>query len=97
MTVCRARRRPGLSLYVCAVCDLCCVCYLICAVVGDAAVWRVSCRKFLTIVLSVVRFGHPMSLLKWSGVTFVFGGLIMEAAHKYQVQRSKHQAKPKKE
>ncbi len=50
-------------------------------------------RKFLTIVISVVRFGHPMSVLQWGGVTFVFGGLIMEAVHKYQVQRDR--AKPK--
>jgi hypothetical protein len=52
-------------------------------------------RKFLTIVLSVVRFGHPMSSLQWSGVTFVFGGLIMEAIHKYQMQKQR-QDKTKK-
>ncbi len=46
-------------------------------------------RKFLTIVLSVVRFGHPMSTLQWSGVSLVFGGLVMEAAHKYQMQKQR--------
>ena len=46
-------------------------------------------RKFLTIVLSVVRFGHPMSTLQWSGVSLVFGGLVMEAVHKYQMQKQR--------
>lgn len=44
-------------------------------------------RKFFTIVLSIVRFGHATSLLQWAGVVLVFSGLATEIVNKYLAQR----------
>eukprot|EP00814_Leptocylindrus_danicus_P008517 CAMPEP_0116023016 /NCGR_PEP_ID=MMETSP0321-20121206/11327_1 /TAXON_ID=163516 /ORGANISM="Leptocylindrus danicus var. danicus, Strain B650" /LENGTH=253 /DNA_ID=CAMNT_0003494189 /DNA_START=342 /DNA_END=1103 /DNA_ORIENTATION=+ len=39
-------------------------------------------RKFFTIILSVLRFGHVFSAVQWSAVMMVFGGLFMEISCK---------------
>jgi len=39
-------------------------------------------RKFFTIILSVLRFGHVFSAVQWSAVVMVFGGLFMEISCK---------------
>lgn len=36
-------------------------------------------RKMLTMILSVVWFGHRLSGMQWLGVGLVFGGIGMEA------------------
>ncbi len=69
-----------------------CACVDVCTVPAPVP----SSRKFLTIVLSVVRFGHPMSAMRWAGALFVFGGLSVEAVHKYQKQKEHAAAKAKK-
>lgn len=42
------------------------------------------CRKFLTIIISVVYYSHPMTPLKWAGTVFVFTGLASEAYRSYK-------------
>jgi UDP-galactose transporter B1 len=39
-------------------------------------------RKFLTILLSVYKFGHVLNVLQWGSVGLVFGGLYLEIAAK---------------
>lgn len=41
-------------------------------------------RKFLTIIVSVVVYNHPMSFTKWLGACLVFCGLVLEAYHSYK-------------
>jgi UDP-galactose transporter B1 len=36
-------------------------------------------RKMLTMILSVVWFGHSLSVMQWLGVGLVFGGIGIEA------------------
>lgn len=36
-------------------------------------------RKMLTMILSVVWFGHSLSYMQWLGVGLVFGGIGMES------------------
>ena len=43
-----------------------------------------ACRKFLTIIVSVVYYNHSMSVTKWAGAVVVFMGLGLEAYHSYQ-------------
>lgn len=40
-------------------------------------------RQLLTIMISVVLFGHPMASLQWMGVLLVFSGLGLEIAWNY--------------
>ena len=40
-------------------------------------------RKFFTILLSVLYFGHRMALRQWAGVAMVFAGLGLELLDKY--------------
>ena len=44
-------------------------------------------RKFLTILLSVWRYGHRFTNVQWSSVAFVFGGLYFAIASKLIVQK----------
>jgi UDP-galactose transporter B1 len=39
-------------------------------------------RKFITVLLSVYRFGHVFSTTQWSCVALVFGGVYMEIISK---------------
>jgi UDP-galactose transporter B1 len=39
-------------------------------------------RKFFTILLSVYKFGHVLSIWQWISVTLVFFGLYMEIVAK---------------
>lgn len=36
-------------------------------------------RKMLTMILSVVWFGHALGMMQWLGVSLVFGGIGIEA------------------
>lgn len=36
-------------------------------------------RKMLTMILSVVWFGHSLGMMQWLGVGLVFGGIGIEA------------------
>lgn len=47
-------------------------------------------RKFLTIVISVFLYNHPMTFVKWTGVAAVFSGLGVQVWTKYQKQRAVH-------
>lgn len=49
-------------------------------------------RKFFTILLSVLHFGHVLNWLQWSAVALVFGGLYVGIANK---ARGFQKAKPK--
>lgn len=51
-----------------------------------------TCRKFFTILASVIYFGHPLSQMKWFGVAVVFAGLGMDMIN---VNR-RHQKEDKK-
>jgi UDP-galactose transporter B1 len=46
-------------------------------------------RKMLTMVLSVLWFGHSISAMQWAGVGLVFGGIGGEAGMKYRETREK--------
>jgi len=46
-------------------------------------------RKMLTMILSVVWFGHRLSPMQWLGVVLVFGGVGLEA----QLSKREKQAK----
>lgn len=50
-------------------------------------------RKMLTMILSVVWFGHSLSLMQWLGVGLVFGGIGVEAQLSKQEKASKERAK----
>jgi UDP-galactose transporter B1 len=43
-------------------------------------------RKFITILLSVFRFGHKLSSLQWLAVFVVFFGLFLELCSKRQIK-----------
>ncbi|CAM9538177.1 unnamed protein product, partial [Ectocarpus sp. 8 AP-2014] len=46
-------------------------------------------RKFFTIVLSVILYGHTIGLRQWGGVAIVFAGIGFEMRGKYQHHREK--------
>ena len=48
-------------------------------------------RKMVTMMLSVVAFGHSLSPMQWLGVGLVFGGVGVEA----QISRREKMAKTK--
>lgn len=50
-------------------------------------------RKMLTMILSVVWFGHRLSPMQWVGVGLVFGGVFVEAQLSKQEKLSKDRAK----
>lgn len=46
-------------------------------------------RKMMSMLLSVVWFGHSLSVGQWLGVAAVFGGIGAEAAYKYKQTKDK--------
>ncbi|KAH8595698.1 UAA transporter family-domain-containing protein [Bisporella sp. PMI_857] len=54
-------------------------------------------RKMLTMILSVVWFGHSLGLKQWAGVGLVFGGIGAEALITRREKAAKEQAKTKPE
>jgi solute carrier family 35 (UDP-galactose transporter), member B1 len=50
-------------------------------------------RKMLTMILSVVWFGHSLSGMQWLGVGLVFGGIGIEAQLSKQEKLAKDKAK----
>ncbi|PSK38148.1 hypothetical protein B9Z65_1339 [Elsinoe australis] len=52
-------------------------------------------RKMLTMILSVVWFGHRLSPMQWVGVALVFGGVGMEAQLSKREKQAKEAAKKK--
>ena len=50
-------------------------------------------RKMLTMILSVVWFGHSLSLMQWLGVGLVFGGIGVEAQLSKQEKVAKDKVK----
>lgn len=55
-------------------------------------------RKMLTMMLSVVWYGHSLTEMQWLGVGLVFGGIGVEARIKHQseVKKAKEKAKGEK-
>ena len=53
-------------------------------------------RKMLTMMLSVVWFGHRLTEMQWFGVALVFGGIGAEAAIQRREKAAKEKAKGKK-
>lgn len=47
-------------------------------------------RKMLSMILSVVLFGHHLNLNQWAGVGLVFGGIGYEALVKFQQKKVKN-------
>jgi len=50
-------------------------------------------RKMLSMIFSVVAFGHSLSSMQWLGVGLVFGGIGAEAEMKRQSEAAKKAAK----
>lgn len=50
-------------------------------------------RKMVSMLLSVVWFGHKLNLGQWVGVALVFGGVIAESLAKYAMRPSKSKSK----
>lgn len=50
-------------------------------------------RKMLSMIFSVIAFGHSLSSMQWLGVGLVFGGIGAEAEMKRQSEVSKKRAK----
>ena len=46
-------------------------------------------RKMFSMVLSVVAFGHSLSMAQWGGIGLVFGGIGGEAYMGYQEKQAK--------
>ncbi len=53
-------------------------------------------RKMLTMILSVVWFGHRLSHMQWLGVALVFGGIGAEAAVQRREKAAKARAQAEK-
>ena len=53
-------------------------------------------RKMLTMMLSVVWFGHRLTEMQWFGVALVFGGVGAEAIIQRREKAAKEQAKREK-
>lgn len=53
-------------------------------------------RKMLTMILSVVAYGHHLSEMQWLGVGLVFGGIGVEAKIKHQSEVAKRKEKEAK-
>lgn len=52
-------------------------------------------RKMLTMILSVVWYGHSLTEMQWLGVGLVFGGIGVEAQIKHQTEVKKAAEKAK--
>jgi UDP-galactose transporter B1 len=52
-------------------------------------------RKMLTMIISVVWFGHSLSRMQWLGVGLVFGGIAIEAELNKREKKAKEKAKQK--
>lgn len=52
-------------------------------------------RKMLTMILSVVWYGHSLTEMQWLGVGLVFGGIGVEAKIKHQIEVAKAEEKKK--
>ena len=52
-------------------------------------------RKMLTMIISVVWFGHSLTSMQWLGVGLVFGGIGFEAELNKREKESKEKAKRK--
>ena len=50
-------------------------------------------RKMLSMIFSVVAFGHSLSNMQWLGVGLVFGGIGAEAEMKRQSEAAKKATK----
>ena len=50
-------------------------------------------RKMLTMMISVVWFGHYLSGMQWLGVGLVFGGIGIEAELNKREKKAKEKAK----
>ena len=50
-------------------------------------------RKMLTMILSVLYFGHNLSGMQWLGVGLVFGGIGIEAELSKREKKAKEEAK----
>lgn len=54
-------------------------------------------RKFFTILVSVICYGHQLAQKQWYGVGLVFIGLLLELINKYQAKYHNHHKKDIKE
>jgi len=54
-----------------------------------------SSRKFMTILSSIIFFGHPIETAQWIGVAAVFGGLMLDIGQKIIQKRRKEKQKEK--
>ncbi len=54
-------------------------------------------RKMVTMILSVIAFGHHLSSMQWLGVGLVFGGIGVEAQITRAEKLAKEAAKNKKD
>lgn len=54
-------------------------------------------RKMLTMIISVVWFGHSLSGMQWLGVGLVFGGIGIEAELNKREKKAKELAKRKRD
>lgn len=52
-------------------------------------------RKMLTMIISVIWFGHSLSGMQWLGVGLVFGGVGIEAELNKREKRAKGRANGK--
>lgn len=52
-------------------------------------------RKMLTMLMSVVLFGHQVTGMQWAGVSLVFGGIGAEAWYQRAEKKAKMEAKKK--
>ncbi|KAF3769851.1 UAA transporter [Cryphonectria parasitica EP155] len=52
-------------------------------------------RKMLTMILSVIWYGHSLTHMQWLGVSMVFGGIGVEAKIKHQSEMQKAEHKKK--
>ena len=50
-------------------------------------------RKMLTMIISVLWFGHSLSGMQWLGVGLVFGGIGVEAELNKREKQAKERAK----
>jgi UDP-galactose transporter B1 len=53
-------------------------------------------RKMLTMIISVVWFGHSLTNMQWLGVGLVFGGIGIEAELNKREKKAKELAKRKR-
>ena len=54
-------------------------------------------RKMLTMIISVIWFGHSLSGMQWLGVGLVFGGVGIEAELNKREKTAKEKSKQKRE